>query len=93
MKKRLTGIRITAVLCAALGWWGLIYPQFALTPDTVKVIQADGDGSGRDVTGETALDGSLLRDMLNAGEGCIRFRSRLYADLKPLVEAFQNADQ
>jgi hypothetical protein len=70
-----------------------LYPQFTLTPDTVRVISVDEAGTGRDVTDETALDGSLLRGLLRAGEGTIRFRSRLCTDIKPLVEAVRNADK
>ena len=39
MKKKRLGIRITIGLCAALGWWGLLYPELVLTPDTVRVVQ------------------------------------------------------
>ena len=41
MKKKWLGIRVAAGLCAALGWWGLLYPELALTPDTVKVSAQD----------------------------------------------------
>ena len=44
MKKIRLGIRITIGLCAALGWWGLLYPELVLTPDTVRVVQERGPG-------------------------------------------------
>ena len=50
MEKKWTKFRIIAGMCAALGWWGLLYPELALTPDTVKVIyidRRDGNSSCR----------------------------------------------
>ena len=44
MKKKWINIRIIAGMCAALGWWGLLYPELALTPDTVKVICINQEG-------------------------------------------------
>lgn len=35
-RKERIRIRIVTALCAALGWWGLLYPELTLTPDTVK---------------------------------------------------------
>ncbi len=32
MEKKWTKFRIIAGMCAALGWWGLLYPELALTP-------------------------------------------------------------
>lgn len=92
MKKKGTGIRIIAGMCAALGWWGLFYPELALTPESVKVICEDENGIGQDVTGEWEFDSTLLQELLNAGEGKIRFRSKLFTELSVLLEAVQNAD-
>ena len=38
MKRLKNGIRILAATCAALGWWGLLFPGLTLTPDTVRVV-------------------------------------------------------
>ena len=40
MNKKTFGLRVAAGLCAALGWWGLLYPELALTPDTVTAGMA-----------------------------------------------------
>ncbi len=92
MRKRWIGIRIAVGLCAALGWWGLLYPELALTPETVRVVSEGVDGE-EDVTGEWEFDSSLLRELLSAGEGRIRFRSRLLIEWNAWMEAVQNADR
>lgn len=92
MKKRFNGIRIIAGMCAALGWWGLLYPELTLTPDTVRVISGEANGEELDVTGDWEFDSALFQELLTAGEGSIRFRSRLLTELSALVEAVQNAD-
>ena len=92
MKKRYQGIRIIIGMCAALGWWGLLYPELTLTPDTVRVISEGMAGERLDVTGDWKFDSTLFEELLTAGEGEIRFRSRLLTELSALVEAVQNAE-
>lgn len=89
MKKKWLGIRVAIGLCAALGWWGLLYPELALTPDTVKV-------SGPDEAGEPSapawnFDSSLYLDLLNADRDNITFRSRLLTEIKELFKSFNNS--
>lgn len=86
MKKKWLVIRGAAGLCAALGWWGLLYPELALTPDTVKIIEEDGSGIHSEETSERG--GSLYLDLLNADQGQITFRSRLFTELKELLKKF-----
>lgn len=93
MKKKFIGIRIIIGTCAALGWWGLFYPELALTPESVKVIGEDENGMEKDVTGEWEFDSTLFQELINAGEGKIRFRSKLFTELSVLMEAVQNADK
>lgn len=92
MKKKLIGIRIITGMCAALGWWTLLYPELALTPDTVRVISEDVDGQRLDVTGDWEFDSNLFWELMDAEEGKIRFRSKLFTELSALMEAVQNAD-
>lgn len=91
MKKWL-GIRITTGICAVLGWWGLLYPQLALTPDTVSIISGTEDGSFEEQSLKWDFDGSLYLDILNAGSDKITFRSKFFKDLNSLLEAFRNGD-
>ena len=89
MKKKWLGIRVTIGLCAALGWWGLLYPELALTPDTVKV---SGSGEAGELSDPTwSFDSSLYLDLLNADRDNITFRSRLLTEIRELFKSFNNS--
>ncbi len=92
MKKKLLGIRIVLGLCAALGWWGLLYPALALTPDTVAVIEKSDIDTTPGPSVEWDFDGTLYRMLMEAGPEKITFRSRLFSDLSSLWEAIHNGD-
>ncbi len=92
MKKKWFGIRMGLVLSATLGWWGLLYPELALTPDTVEVICDESEGEIRPAPEERYFGGSLYWDILNAGSGKVTFRSRLLSDFSAILEAFHDRD-
>lgn len=92
MKKWL-GLRITTGICAVLGWWGLLYPQLALTPDTVTVIPSTDDGKFEEQSPQWDFDGSLYLDLLNAGPDKITFRLKIITDISSLLEAYRNGNQ
>ena len=80
MKRIKKIIRITALICAMYGWWGLLYPEFTLTADTVKIICEDE--TEEELSEEELMnDHSLYLDLLNAGGKNIRFRSKLLTEL------------
>ena len=87
MKKKWLGIRITIGLCAALGWWGLLYPELALTPDTVKVCEEDGEASP---DRKWSFEDGLYLDILTADRDKVTFRSRLLTELDAFLEAFHD---
>ncbi len=88
MKKTKNGIRIITALCAALGWWGLLYPGLTLTPDTVRVFFLDENGEEMEEDAGQVPDGGLYLDLLGTDRDNIRFRSRLLTELNALWEAF-----
>lgn len=81
MKKIKNSIRIITVMCAALGWWGLLFPGLTLTPDTVSAVSAEENG-------EELTPERLYLELLGAEHGSIRFRSRLLTELNAFWEAF-----
>lgn len=87
-KKEKIRIRIVTALCAALGWWGLLYPELTLTPDTVKVIAGTQDGEEFLQERDFDFGDSLYLELLNADRSSIRFRSRLLTELNAFWEAF-----
>ncbi len=74
-------IHIAAVLCAAFGWWGLLYPELTLTPDTVQLICSEEDIP-------YSTKSSLYLELLSAEPGSICFKSRLFTELAAFWEAF-----
>lgn len=77
MKKTFIGVRIGLGICAALGWWGLIYPELAMTPDTYRVVSEVGSvQQGEDVV-EWDFDSNIYKKVLSADKDQIRFRSKL----------------
>lgn len=93
MKKRCSGIRIVAGLCAALGWWGLLYPELALTPDTVRVFQESEDGTLQEITADWDFEGSLYNSLLHGDHRNITFRSRLLTDISLFLEAIHSGNE
>lgn len=92
MKKKGLKVRIIIGLCAALGWWGLLYPELVLTPDTVKVVAEDEEGELRALPAEWSFGSGLYLDLLKAGRDKITPRSKLFTDISLLWEAFHDRD-
>ena len=87
MKRKWNGFRIIVSMCAMLGWWGLLYPELTLTPDTVKVSMEDEEGNLCELPDVWDFDSSLYTDLLNAGRSKITFRSRLLTNFSLFLEA------
>lgn len=92
-KRKWFGIRMGLGICAGLGWWGLIYPELALTPDTVKITCEE---PAPDACGQSpvwSFDSGLYWDILNAAPDKITFRSKLLTDFNTFWEALHNGDK
>lgn len=63
-------------LCAALGWWGVLYPQLTMTPDTYRIVSEDGEVLEKSQEGWD-FDGNIYTTILNTDSSHIRFRSGL----------------
>ena len=93
MKKKWVGFRIILSMCAVIGWWGLLYPELTLTPDTIKVIAEDENGNPEALVPEWDGYGSLYLDLLRAGEGKITFRSKLLTNLSTFWETLHEGNE
>lgn len=93
MKKRLSCLRIVISMCAALGWWGMLYPELTLTPDTIKISVEDESGSLKALPPEWDSSGSLYLELLRAGEEKITFRSKLLTSLSSLWEILHEGNE
>lgn len=87
-QSRKNRFRILAVMCAALGWWGLLYPELTLTPETVRIVAEDSSAPGTNAEQSRCPDDSLYLALLRAEPGKIHFRSRLLTELNAFWEAF-----
>lgn len=100
MKNGIKIIEMALCACAALGWWGVFYPELAMTPDTYRVVreaklssddavlQEEGT-SGDDEVYETIdwdFDREIYFEILQADVGQIRFKSRLLMSLREIFE-------
>lgn len=79
-------IRIILCICAAFGWWGLLYPELALTSDTYRIVDEDGVVCESETDSEWSPDGSIYWKLLGADNGQVRFRSKLLDSLTALTE-------
>jgi len=80
MKKREIGIRVLCSICAAFCWWGLLYPELTMTPDTYEVY---GEKNCY-VTDREKWDfeKDIYRIFLETDREQIRFKSRLLEYLR-----------
>lgn len=84
MRKMIAGI---LTICAALGWWGALYPQFTLVEGTYRIVEEKADFS-EEKCEETALDGSgIYWSLLEADCSQIRFKSRLLTEWREFHES------
>ncbi len=73
-------------LCAAIGWWGVLYPELTMTPDTYKVVLEDETaGQSKEIRKEADFDRDIYRMILEAKEGQIRYKSRLWMQLEAVL--------
>lgn len=77
-------LQCALALCAAFGWWGALYPELCLTPDTVNVVQEESaptDAAGTAYTAKTDTEtggaARLYWELLGTDCSRIRFKSRL----------------
>lgn len=79
--------------CAALGWWGALYPQFTLLRGTYDIVREEDELCGDEAVQpeenviESELDSAQLYwDILEADCSRIRFRSRLFMEWDALQQ-------
>lgn len=84
--KRKTAIRIVVCVCAAYAWWGVLYPELTLTPDTYAVLDEYGAVHSRQNMVEWDLDGGFYRTLLETDSSKIQFKSKLMAQIDDWLE-------
>lgn len=86
MNRKWTGIRIVFGVCATIGWWGLLYPELTMTPDTYEVVWEDETVQPEDDMIEWDSEGDIYRAILEADESQIRYKSRFLMQLEAMFK-------
>lgn len=76
--------------CAALGWWGIIYPEFTLTSDTCRIVDESGSYIGTD---DACAGIELYQDILQADRNHIRPKSKILSVIAALSEKQDNREE
>lgn len=79
-------LRIKAAVCACLYvcWWGLLYPELVVNPDTCRVVDGETEEEILAQAGQMSA-GMLYQALLEADRDQIRYRSRLLELLEQLL--------
>lgn len=85
MKRVVSGIM---AVCAAIGWWGALYPQFTLVEGTYRIVNEDESAIVCEDITQPELNGSRLYwSLLNEECSNIKFKSRLLTDWREFHES------
>ena len=79
-------VRILITMCAAWGWWGVLYPELTMTPDTYRVVSENGAVQNEDEVVELDFDSDIYRTLLQTDRSQIHFRSRLLMNITAFTE-------
>ncbi|MBE5883820.1 MAG: hypothetical protein E7291_05340 [Lachnospiraceae bacterium] len=69
-------IHIILSVCAVFGWWGLLYPEFTMTPSTYNVVYEDNAAQEQEEWEGWDFDDETYWEILDEDCSRIRFRSR-----------------
>ena len=72
------------VFCLAFGWWGVLFPQLAMTKDVYRIVSEDGTVLEQEDAREWDFDDETYDQILKAGSGKVRFKSGLWKDISQL---------
>lgn len=79
-------VHILLCVCAAFGWWGLLYPELTMTPSTYHIVYEDGTVQERENMVEWDFEDDVYWEVLDADRSQIRFKSRLAMKINALQE-------
>ncbi len=76
MNHKWQGVRLAAILCVAIGWWGLWYPELAREAEAYAIVQEDGTVLMASEVIECELDEESYAELFQAEGNQVRLRSR-----------------
>lgn len=83
--KKWINLRMACGICAAFGWWGLLYPELTMTPDTYEVICEDTSVQIDGKVVEWEFDSDVYWTILNGECEQVRLRSKLLTDIEAIL--------
>lgn len=86
MKTDFYKYRAVLILCAALGWWGLWFPELAVWSDAVVVREENASVQQEENVIEWETAQTLYRDLMQADRDQIQVRSRLLEWISGMFE-------
>lgn len=78
MNSKWLKVRTFVCAVAAIGWWGLWYPEIAEYAGAYTVVEEDGTVQDDSEVIECESDESVYREWFKMDTSQIRFRSRLW---------------
>lgn len=94
MGKRKIGIHIAVGICAAIGWWGIFYPELTMLPDTYTIISEETQETTENATiceenlEEWAFDNTIYQEILRADKSQVKLQSKLFQKIQKLLESY-----
>lgn len=92
MNHKWQGVRLAMVMCMAIGWWGLWYPELITAADAYAIVQEDGTVLLASEVIECELGEAYCEELLQADHSQIRFRSRFLQWLEEYFEKVGSED-
>lgn len=86
--QKLATFRMVCTLCVALGWWGMLYPDFTMTADTYQVVWEDAAQQEESMP-EWESEEEIYDLVWKADSGQIRFKSRLWEKIDAILKYFR----
>ncbi len=86
MEKKKYTLRVILSLCALLGWWGMLFPELTLTPDTIRVT----DKTGAVVETDMLSGNRLYQELLQADPDDITYSFKFIETISSFWEAIKN---
>lgn len=92
MNHRWQNVRIATVVCAAIGWWGMWYPELTTAADTYAIVQEDGTVLPASEVVKCDFGELYCEELLQADNSQIRFRSKFLQWLEEYFEKVGSED-
>ena len=95
MKKNkwILSIRFLLTVCAAYGWWGVLYPELTMTQDTYRIVMEDDAVQTEWEMIELEGDENIYEAILEADSSQVHFRSRLLVNIEALQKQGRGSNE